>query len=76
MEDSSFVMVNEELDPAAVLSCLHEFFPSLTDSSDFSAWNLDRQHAVQQARQLRPDGRLFIDELLSLVEMDGMSFGP
>lgn len=71
MEDSSFVVVEAEQDQAAVLSCLTEFFPSLNSSGDFSSWNLDRQLQVSQQRQRRPDGRLFIDELLSLVRIQG-----
>ena len=73
MEDSSFVVVEPELDQATVLSCLSEFFPSLT-TGDFSLWSLDRQLQVSQQRQRRPDGRLFVDELFGLVEMEGESW--
>jgi len=72
MEDSSFVVVEPELDQATVLSSLNEFFPSLT-TGDWSLWSVDRQLEVSQQRQRRPDGRLFVDELFSLVEMDGKS---
>jgi hypothetical protein len=74
--DSSFVLVDQARDGVldlSLLSSLAPFFPSISQPSAF-AWDYKRIEQVKGARSSRPDGRLFIDELLSLVDLDGQSF--
>lgn len=75
---SSFVLVDSlaaggsaQLD-TALLSTLSPYFPSINDSAAFP-WDFERTQEVKQTREQQPDGKLFIDELLSLLNIDGQS---
>lgn len=73
---SSFVLVDSTTgppqDPSALLSSLAPYFPSIGDPSAFP-WDYSRVQQVRQTRHLQPDGRLFIDDLLALLGIDGQS---
>ena len=53
---------------------LSAYFPSLNSSAPF--WSQDRLNAITDTRNRQPDGRVFIDELLALLEIDGPSSYP
>lgn len=56
----------------ALLASLAPYFLSVQDSSLYdAAWPFNRVQQVKDARKSRPDRRLFIDELLALVQLDG-----
>ena len=72
--DSSFVMVNHALPPSpAQVESLHDFFPFLVKPSTFIYSDKSVQDSVHEQRKAAPDGRLFADELLGLVGLDGPS---
>ncbi|KAK4701013.1 hypothetical protein P7C70_g5225, partial [Phenoliferia sp. Uapishka_3] len=79
MDSESFVLVRgeeeEESYKAEVLSTVVDYFPSLRDPSSFNL-TFDSLNKVRDARNLRPDQRLFIDDLLSVLSLDGPSLFP
>ncbi|KAL8280955.1 hypothetical protein RQP46_006634 [Phenoliferia psychrophenolica] len=81
--DNSFVLVEREDDSpfdsaelrADTLSKVTAYFPSLSSASSFnvSAGAVD---VVRATRSSRPDSRLFIDELLQVLSLDGSEVFP
>jgi hypothetical protein len=72
---SSFVMVDHDTPPLAQdqLQSLSRYFPSLTKSSEFAFSQQSLVDQIHSHRSQTPDGRLFVDELLSLAGLDGQS---
>ncbi|GAA5878777.1 hypothetical protein JCM16303_007178 [Sporobolomyces ruberrimus] len=76
--DSSFVMVDHDT-PRPVqdeLQSLAEYFPSLAKSSNFVYSDQRLVNEIRSNRTSAPDQRLYIDELLSLANLDGPSVYP
>ncbi|KAK4056920.1 hypothetical protein OIO90_002170 [Microbotryomycetes sp. JL221] len=59
----------------ALLSQLAPYFASIDDAASFE-WTFEQSERVRHTRQACPDQRLFIDELLSLVGIEGSSVYP
>lgn len=62
--NESFVMIPPQ---SSEVDALRQYFPAE------DTWTYERCQLVQQARTERRDGKLFIDELLSLVPLEGES---
>ncbi|KAI5477746.1 hypothetical protein MNV49_005935 [Pseudohyphozyma bogoriensis] len=74
--DSSFVLLNGDSDPA-LLASLAPFFASLNNPAAFDErWSHDARQDIAFARNVRPDHTLFIDELLSLVQLSPTLYPP
>ncbi|GAA5966259.1 hypothetical protein JCM3765_002576 [Sporobolomyces pararoseus] len=76
--DSSFVMVDHNTPPPAQdqLQALSKYFPSLSKSSNFVYSQQALVDQINSYRSQAPDGRLFIDELLSLAGLNGSAIYP
>lgn len=71
--DSSFVLVDpvNNQDPTLLASLAPYFHSVVNRDAHNSTWSFDRVQHLKQARQSRPDRKLFIDELFNLVQIDG-----
>ena len=71
--DSSFVFVDRvDQQDFTLLASLAPYFGSVVNQQGHDlAWSFERVQHVNQARQSRPDRKLFIDELLALIQLDG-----
>ncbi|GAA6018516.1 hypothetical protein JCM11491_006431 [Sporobolomyces phaffii] len=76
--DSSFVMVDHGNPSIAEdeLQSLARYFPSLSKPSNFVYSKPALVDEIRVRRSQSPDGKLFIDELLSLVGVDGPNEYP
>ncbi|KAK4051186.1 hypothetical protein OIV83_003008 [Microbotryomycetes sp. JL201] len=74
VDDDDNVLGAGETDHA-LLTQLAPYFATITDPSMF-AWSFDKVQRVKHHRQHGADGRLFIDELLQLIGIDGPSVYP
>lgn len=63
-----------------ILAAVEPFFPGISDpsssNSSLSFWSSESATAIKRARQASPDGKLYIDELLSLIHVEPSVYPP
>lgn len=74
--EGSFILVDTPSDARPVLQhpwevdSLAPYFASLQDAHH-DVYSYENVQHIKRTRALQPDGRLFVDELLALLDMDG-----